>query len=74
MFANKKIAHPEPDPVCITDELARVEGWRIECLLDAGFESADAITLAQIEGEEWRKAIALVERGCDPELATEIFK
>jgi hypothetical protein len=44
--------------------------WRIECLTRAGFDELRASALA-VNGD-WRKAIELVENGCDHLTAADI--
>jgi hypothetical protein len=54
-------------------EVERVEAWRAAELVRAGFAGDDAITLAARPDVDLHEAIALIERGCPPELAVRIL-
>jgi hypothetical protein len=58
----------------LESELERVERWRAEALARAGYEPDDAHELASRLDVDLHDAIALVERGCSPELAVEILR
>jgi hypothetical protein len=57
----------------IESELERVERWRAEELLKAGFEPDAAAELACRFDVDLRAAIELLDRGCPPELAFRIL-
>ena len=57
----------------VDDELERVELWRAEELERAGFGVKDAAALAQRHDVDLHHAVAIVERGCSPELAAQIL-
>jgi hypothetical protein len=54
-------------------ELERVEGWRREELLRAGYTAAAAAELAARADVDLHRAIELVKNGCPPELARSIL-
>jgi hypothetical protein len=55
------------------DERAKVEGWRLHVLMEAGYPLPLAEKIAQ-SGADLHEAVLLVaERGCRPELAAEIL-
>ncbi len=55
------------------DERAKVEGWRLHVLIEAGYPLPLAERIAQ-SGADLHDAVTLVaERGCTPELAAEIL-
>jgi hypothetical protein len=54
-------------------ELERVERWRTGELVRAGFAPGLAIELAARLDVDLHEAVALVERGCPPELASRIL-
>ena len=54
-------------------ELERVERWRAAELVRVGFAGDDAVALAARADVDLHEAIALVERGCPPELAFRIL-
>jgi hypothetical protein len=63
-----------------TMELQTVEGtdvlvlcWRFEQLLRAGFPRPDAEMLAERRDVDLHGAVALLRKGCSPELALEIL-
>ena len=57
----------------IETEHERVERWRAEELLRAGFDPAAAIELAQRFDIDLHTATELVDRGCPHELAVKIL-
>ena len=57
----------------IETELERVERWRAAELVRVGFPGDDAVALAARLDVDLHEAIALVERGCPPELAVRIL-
>jgi len=57
----------------VRDEKAKVESWRLHVLVEAGYPLPLAERLAQ-SGADLHEAVTLVaDRGCRPELATEIL-
>ncbi len=57
----------------VETELERVERWRAEELLRAGFDPAQAAELAARLEIDLHAATELVDRGCTPELALQIL-
>ena len=60
--------HIEHDP-----EQARIESWRFEALIRAGFEPETAAELAARTDVDLHSALDLAGRGCPPELAARIL-
>ena len=56
-------------PVASTD----VEAWRLRRLVDAGFPLPLALELAATPGVDLHALLALLDRGCPPELAARIL-
>jgi hypothetical protein len=54
------------------DERAKVEGWRLHVLIEAGYPVSLAERVAHSEADLHR-AVALVQSGCRPETAAEIL-
>jgi hypothetical protein len=55
------------------DERAKVEGWRLHVLMEAGYPLPLAEKIAR-SGADLHEAVTLVaEQGCRPELAAEIL-
>ena len=54
-------------------EQERVEHWRTEELVRAGFDASDAIALASRHDIDLHLAVELIERGCPYETAIEIL-
>jgi hypothetical protein len=59
--------------VASVTELERVEHWRAEELVRAGYDPSDAIALAARHDIDLHFAIELVEQGCPYETAIEIL-
>jgi hypothetical protein len=57
----------------IETEQERVERWRAEELIRAGYDPAGAGELAARGDVDLRRAIQLLERGCPAELALQIL-
>ena len=51
----------------------RVESWRLEALERAGYDRKAAAVLACRRDVDLHQAMALIQRGCSPELALEIL-
>jgi hypothetical protein len=54
-------------------ELERIERWRTEALERAGYPSTAAARLAASHEVDLHRAVALLESGCEPELAVRIL-
>jgi hypothetical protein len=50
-----------------------VEAWRLRRLVDAGFPLSLALELAATPGVDLHALLALLDRGCPPELAARIL-
>jgi hypothetical protein len=59
--------------ITIETEAERVERWRADELMRAGFEVEAALQLAAEPGVDLHAAIELIERGCPPDLAFRIL-
>jgi hypothetical protein len=57
----------------VETELERVERWRADELMRAGFDPAAAVEIAASLEIDLHAAIALLEHGCPPELAVRIL-
>lgn len=58
----------------IATEAMRIESWRLQCLLEAGYPLADANKLATDTTVNLHRAVDLVARhGCRPDLAVAIL-
>jgi len=60
---------PRRAPVPSTD----VEAWRLRRLVDAGFPLRLALELAGTPGVDLHALLALLDRGCPPDLAARIL-
>jgi hypothetical protein len=58
----------------VETEQERVERWRTEELLRAGFDPSAAAELAARPDVDLHRATELLHRGCAPELALEILR
>jgi hypothetical protein len=54
-------------------ELDRVEHWRAEELVRAGYDASDAIALAARHDIDLHFAVELIQQGCPYETAIEIL-
>jgi hypothetical protein len=54
-------------------EMDKVEHWRAEELVRAGFDPSDAIALAARHDIDLHLAVELIEQGCPYETAIEIL-
>ena len=54
-------------------EMERVEHWRAEELIRAGYDATDAVALAARHDIDLHRAIELISLGCPYELAIEIL-
>jgi hypothetical protein len=54
-------------------ELDRVEHWRAEELVRAGYDASDAVALAARHDIDLHLAVELVEQGCPYETAIDIL-
>jgi hypothetical protein len=57
----------------VETELERVERWRADELMRAGFDPSSAFELAARLDIDLHAATELVDRGCSPELALQIL-
>ena len=57
----------------IETETERVERWRTEELLRVGFDVESATLIAAEPGVDLHATVAMIERGCPPELAVRIL-
>jgi hypothetical protein len=57
----------------VETELERVERWRVDELLRAGFDPAAAVTLSTRLDIDLHRATELIDRGCSSELALQIL-
>lgn len=57
----------------VETEQERVERWRADELMRAGFDPASAKRLASRFDIDLHRATELVDRGCSPELALQIL-
>jgi hypothetical protein len=64
---------PAVDEVVET-ELERVERWRAEALVRAGYAGTDALELAARPDVDLHEAIELLERGCPVDVAVRILR
>jgi len=55
-----------------SDEQAKVEGWRLHVLVEAGYPSEFAQRLAASE-VDLHEAVGLLESGCSADIATRIL-
>jgi len=54
-------------------EIERVEHWRAEELIRAGYNPSDAVALAARHDIDLHRAVELILQGCPYELAIEIL-
>lgn len=54
-------------------ELERVEGWRLEALIRAGYPADAAARIAARHDVDLHRAMQLLERGCPVEVAVQIL-
>ena len=55
------------------NEMERVQHWRAEELVRAGYDPGDAVALAARQDIDLHLAVSLVQRGCPHELAIDIL-
>lgn len=65
------MSEPAPEPTAEEDH--RVEDWREEYLLRAGFPPEAAIQLSRDPAVDIHLAERLLERGCAPSVAVDIL-
>jgi hypothetical protein len=63
---------PAVDDIVET-EAERVERWRADELIRAGFDPDSALKLAARPDVDIRRAAQMLEQGCPPELALQIL-
>lgn len=54
-------------------ETERIERWRYEALVRAGYEPTAARRIAERQDIDLHFAVELLEKGCSPELAVSIL-
>jgi len=54
-------------------EAEKVEGWRLQNLLEAGYPLWPAVLLARATDVDLHLAVGLVKHGCSPQTAFEIL-
>jgi hypothetical protein len=54
------------------DERAKVQGWRLHVLVEAGYPIDLAERIADSDAD-LHEAVELVEQGCTPQIATQIL-
>ena len=54
------------------DERAKVQGWRLHVLIEAGYPIELAERIADSEAD-LHEAVELVEQGCTPQIAAQII-
>jgi len=59
--------------IVVETELERVEHWRAEELVRAGYDPSDAIALAARHDIDLHLAVELVEQGCPQDMAIDIL-
>jgi hypothetical protein len=64
---------PAVDEVVET-EVERVERWRAEALVRAGYDATDALELAARPDVDLHDAIDLLEHGCPVDVAVRILR
>ena len=57
----------------VETEIERVERWRAEALIRAGYDAHAATELAGRMDVDLHRAIQLLEEGCPPDLALQIL-
>lgn len=57
----------------VAEEAQRVDAWRLQTLLDAGYEQFRAELLAMREDVDLHLAVWLLERGCPQDVALNIL-
>ncbi len=58
----------------VETEIERVERWRAEALIRAGYDARAATELASRMDVDLHRAIQLLEEGCPPDLALQILR
>jgi hypothetical protein len=66
-------ALPAQAPAPARHPATDVEMWRLRRLVDAGFPLPLALDLATTPGIDLHALLALIDRGCPPELAARIL-
>ena len=57
----------------IETETERIERWRFEALVRAGYQPSAARRIAEQQDIDLHVAVGLLEQGCSPELALSIL-
>jgi hypothetical protein len=66
------MAETTEKPVERENEQAKVEGWRLHVLIEAGYPLMLAEKLA-VSGADLHECVDMIRRGCDPVVAAEIL-
>jgi hypothetical protein len=66
------LPHIEEDPTT-PNEHVRVLSWRVERLLDAGYDGEAALVIGLDAHIDLHRAVALLRAGCPPETALRIL-
>jgi hypothetical protein len=66
------LPHIEEDYPAATEQ-ARVLSWRVERLLDAGYDGETALVIGLDERIDLHRAVSLVRSGCPPATALRIL-
>lgn len=69
----KPPSHPTEVELLAQDERERVTQWRIERLLEAGYESDYALLIGVDQSIDLHRAIQLLEDGCPVDTALQIL-
>jgi hypothetical protein len=67
------VVHPPAEAPAVNGPTSDVEAWRLRRLVDAGFTWKLGLELATTPGIDLHAVLALVDRGCPPELAARIL-
>jgi hypothetical protein len=70
MKMNMPAAHQE---ITVETELERIERWRADELMRAGYEAEQAMALAVRLDVDLHRAAELIKNGCSPALALQIL-
>ena len=60
-------------PEAVLRDREHVTSWRVERLLEAGYDAEAALVLALDRDVDLHLAVSLLERGCPPDLALQIL-
>jgi hypothetical protein len=66
------VPHIEEETSTVNEHV-RVLSWRVERLLDAGYDGEAALVIGLDDRIDLHRAVGLVQRGCPPETALRIL-